>query len=66
MTVEEQKNTPVTHVRVRIPKGMKVSDVVSRLEISFEEIEPTGEEIGPNFCCVDAVIVSPVSTVHNR
>jgi hypothetical protein len=69
MEMTEEQNVPVTRIRLRIPKGMKVSDVISKLEITFEEVEPTGEEIkigGCWECCVDAAVVSPISTVQNH
>lgn len=67
MSSSDSPNVPVTRIRLRIPAGMKVSDVISRLEVTFEEEEPTGAEIRPDLsCCVDATIVSPVSTVSAR
>ncbi|WP_346622542.1 hypothetical protein [Blastococcus montanus] len=67
MSSSDSSNVPVTKIRLRIPSGMKVSDVISRLEVTFEEIEPTGAEIRPNLdCCVDATVISPVSTVNAR
>jgi hypothetical protein len=57
----EEQNVPVTRIRLRIPKGMKVNDFISRLEITFEEVEPISEElkIGGDMCCVDVPIISP-------
>jgi hypothetical protein len=58
-----QKATPVTKIRIQVPKGTKVEDLVSKLEITFEEAKGSGIEFNSNHCCVDASIVSPVSTV---
>lgn len=57
------ENVPVTKVRLRIPRGMKVEEVLAKLEISFESVDPTGIELNKNTCCVDVSIVSPVSTI---
>lgn len=54
---------PVTKIRFQIPRGMKVEDVISRLEISFEEVEPTGAEFNQDFCCADVALIGPFSTV---
>lgn len=65
---KESENVPVTHVRIQIPRGTKISDVLERLEISFEEVEPAKPlEFKPDVsCCVDVAVVSPVSTISNR
>ena len=64
MSSSDSSNVPVTKIRLRIPSGMKVGEVISRLEITFEDVEPTGAEIRPDLsCCVDATVISPVSTV---
>ena len=54
---------PVTRIRLRIPKGMKIEDVMSKLEISFESVDPSGLEFNQNHCCVDVALVGPVSTI---
>jgi hypothetical protein len=67
MEMTKEQNVPVTRIRLRIPKGMKVSDVISKLEITFEEVEPIGAEIkitDMDMCCVDIPIVSPVSSTE--
>jgi hypothetical protein len=71
----QQPNVPVTHIRLRIPRGVSPSEVISALEITFEDAPPpaagaTGEGLGPApeirpdlSCCVDASVISPFSTV---
>lgn len=75
----KQPNVPVTHIRLLIPPGMSVSEVISAVDISFQEAPPAGEapppgaqetselgstpEIRPSVCCVDAAVISSVSTV---
>lgn len=55
----------ITKVRILIPKGMKVEDVIKNLQITFESVEPDPKEIkGDLSCCVDVAVVSPVSTVN--
>lgn len=58
--------TPVTKIRIQIPKGAKIEDVVSRLEITFEEAKGGGAEFNKNICCADVSVVSPVSTVSHH
>ncbi|MEW5727966.1 MAG: hypothetical protein AB1918_09090 [Pseudomonadota bacterium] len=54
----------VTKLRIQIPRGMKVEELVEKIEVSFEVVEPNPNEIKVNLdCCVDATIVSPVSTI---
>jgi hypothetical protein len=57
---------PVTKIRVLVPKGKKIEEVMSKLEISFEEAADSGAEINTRFCCVDASVVGPFSTVSRR
>jgi hypothetical protein len=57
-----QKSTPVTKIRIQVPKGTKVQDLISKLEISFEEAKSGGIEFTKGECCVDVAIVSPAST----
>ena len=56
-------STPVTKIRIQVPKGTRVEDLISKLEITFEETKASGIEFNTNHCCVDASVVSPVSTV---
>jgi hypothetical protein len=58
-------NIPLTRIRLRVPKGVKIEDVVSELKISFEEVDTTAAEINSNTCCVDVALVSPVSTISD-
>lgn len=55
--------TPVTKVRLRVPEGVKIEELISKLEISYEQVEPSSAEVNSNVCCVDVSVVSPVSTV---
>jgi hypothetical protein len=68
MAKRAAKVVPVTKVRILIPKGVALSEVISKLEISFVEAKP-GEveaQFASGHCCVDAAVVSPVSTVSDR
>jgi len=61
----------VTKLRLQIPKGMKVEDLVQKLEISFEAAEAphTGAATArwnENYCCVDAAVVGPFSTISEN
>jgi sulfopyruvate decarboxylase TPP-binding subunit len=50
-------NIPVTRIRLQIPRGMRIEDVLSKLEISFETVEPDDEELARHMCCQDAVVL---------
>ena len=54
---------PVTKLRIQVPRGAKVEDILSKLEISFEEAPDDGTEINTSYCCVDVSVVGPFSTV---
>lgn len=54
---------PVTKIRIQIPQGMSVEDVLSKLEVTFETAPEGGIEWNTNYCCVDASVVGPFSTV---
>lgn len=56
----------VTKIKILIPEGMTVEDVLKRLEITFEKSKVTGAEINQDYCCVDVALVSPVSTVSHH
>jgi len=58
-----EKAIPLTKIRIQVPPGAKIEDIVSRLELSFEEKAPTGQEINKNYCCVDVAVVGPFSSV---
>ena len=49
-------NIPVTRLRIQIPRGMRIEDVLNKLEINFEAIESEGRELGRPTCCQDAVV----------
>ena len=66
MAEEAQGPVPVTKIRIQVPEGIKVEDLVSKLELSFEEVAPTGEEIGMHYCCVDVAVVGPFSTISAK
>ena len=72
MTNDEASIVPVTKLRIRIPKGMPVTEAIRRLEISFEEVEPADVEgqqkIGDSIwgCCVDAAIATSVYVVSHH
>lgn len=54
----------VTKLRLQIPKGMKIEDVVNRLEISFEpSTSAAAPHFNVNYCCVDAAVVGPFSSI---
>lgn len=57
---------PVTKVRILIPPGASLQDIMGKLEISFQKAEPADVEgqFNQNTCCVDVAVVSPVSTVN--
>ena len=57
---------PLTKIRIQVPKGVKIEDIVSNLQLSFEEVTQTGAEFNSNHCCVDVAVVGPFSTVSNR
>ncbi|MBQ0772027.1 hypothetical protein [Parasphingorhabdus sp.] len=57
------KKGPVTKIRIRVPRGMKVEDILSKLELSFEEVDTGGVELNSSYCCVDVAVVGPVSTI---
>ena len=61
--MSDKKAVPLTKIRVQVPPGLKIEDIVSRLELSFEQKAPTGAEINQNYCCVDVSVVGPFSTV---
>lgn len=56
----------VTKVKILVPKGKDLKDVISKLELTFEEVEPDPHEINQDVCCVDVAVVSPVSTVSHH
>ena len=58
--------TKVTKLRVQIPRGMKVEDVVQKLEISFEPTQGSSAHINTNFCCVDVAVAGPFSTISRN
>ena len=64
---KKAKAVPVTKLRILIPKGMSARQVIRKLEISFEEVKPAAVEgqFVSGHCCVDAVVVSPVSTISD-
>jgi hypothetical protein len=54
----------VTKLRIQIPRGMKIEDVIDKLEVSFEPATgAAAPHINSNFCCVDAAVAGPFSTV---
>jgi hypothetical protein len=50
-------NIPVTRIRLQIPRGMPIEDVLSKLEISFETVEPEDQQLARHMCCQDAVVL---------
>lgn len=57
---------PVTRIRIQVPKGVRVDELVSKLELSFEEVSSSGAEINKDVCCVDVAVVGPFSTVSHH
>jgi hypothetical protein len=55
----------VTKLRLQIPKGMKIEDVVNRLEISFEPAAggAAAPHFNENYCCVDVAVAGPFSSI---
>jgi len=52
-------NIPVTRLRLQIPRGLRAEDVLSKIEISFETIEASGEELTEDIasrCCQDCIV----------
>lgn len=62
----DDKKQQVTKIKILVPKGKSVEDVLSKLELSFEQVEPDPHEINQDVCCVDVALVSPVSTVSHH
>jgi hypothetical protein len=60
------KPAPVTKVRIQVPKGTKIEDLISKLEITFEQASGSGIEFNSGHCCVDVSVVSPVSTISHH
>jgi hypothetical protein len=65
---KKRKAVPLTKVRIQIPKGASIKDVLGKLEITFEEKAASDVEgqFNENHCCVDVAVVSPVSTVSRK
>jgi len=57
-----QKKTSISP-RITIPEGQTIEDIMARLELSVNEAEMVAGGINQNYCCVDASVVSPFSTV---
>ena len=57
---------PVTKLRIQVPRGTKVEDLISKLEISFEPAPDSAAQINTGVCCVDVSVVGPFSAVSNR
>jgi hypothetical protein len=57
---------PLTKIRIQVPKGVKIEEIVSNLQLSFEEVAQTGAEINKDYCCVDVSVVGPFSTVSHH
>lgn len=60
-----QAGKPVTTPRVSVPEGETIEDIMARLEISIKETELVVGGWNTNYCCVDASVVSPFSTVSH-
>lgn len=60
---DKPKPVPVTRIRIQVPKGVKVNELVSKLELSFEEVASGGAEFNKDVCCVDVAVVGPYSTI---
>ena len=59
--------TKVTKLRVQIPRGMKVEDVVQKLEISFEPAQGASPHFNTgNYCCVDVAVAGPFASISNN
>jgi hypothetical protein len=59
-------NVPVTKVRIQVPRGMKIEDVFSSLELSFEDAPDSGIEFNTSYCCVDVAVAGPFSTIADN
>lgn len=57
---------PLTKIRIQVPKGVKIEEIVSNLQLSFEEVAQSGAEINKDYCCVDVAVVGPFSTVSHH
>lgn len=57
---------PLTKIRIQVPKGVKIEEIVSNLQLSFEEVAQDGAEFNKDYCCVDVAVVGPFSTVSRR
>ena len=60
----DESVVPVTKIRIQIPAGAKIEDVLSKLEITFEEAGSDVEgQFNQDTCCVDVAVLSPISTI---
>lgn len=59
-------NAPVTKIRIQVPRGTKVEDILSKLEISFEQASDSGIEFNTSYCCVDVAVAGPFSTIADN
>jgi hypothetical protein len=58
---------PVTKIRIQVPKGTKVEDVLKGLELTFEPAEDSAAQFNTtNFCCVDVAVVGPFATIASN